>query len=51
MINLLHLSKFIQFSILFAILFFDTNKMEQEHLRLVGYKAADDFLEHIIKTQ
>lgn len=34
-----------------AILFFDANKMEQEHLRLVGYKAADDFLEHIIRTK
>jgi len=30
-----------------AILFFDADKNEQEHLRLVGYKAADDFLNHV----
>ncbi|HIN68832.1 MAG TPA: protein-disulfide reductase DsbD [Methylococcales bacterium] len=30
-----------------AILFFDSGKKEQEHLRLIGYKAADDFLSHV----
>jgi thiol:disulfide interchange protein DsbD len=30
-----------------AILFFDADKNEQEHLRLVGYKTADDFLNHL----
>ena len=30
-----------------AILFFDPRQNEKKHLRLVGYKTADDFLNHL----